>query len=69
MIALQPGDVPTLHAFVDGSVIELILGERIGYTKRFYYTRAVLRRILLSSPMEGYGMKMECVEDCADLTR
>ncbi|SFS12396.1 beta-fructofuranosidase [Granulicella pectinivorans] len=36
-IALQPGDLPRLHAFVDGSVIELIVSERIGYTKRFYY--------------------------------
>jgi beta-fructofuranosidase len=36
-IALQPDDLPELHAFVDGSVIELIVGERIGYTKRFYY--------------------------------
>ena len=36
-IALAPGDSPSLHAYVDGSVIELILGERIGYTKRFYY--------------------------------
>ena len=36
-VALEPHDLPTLHAFVDGSVIELILGERIGYTKRFYY--------------------------------
>jgi beta-fructofuranosidase len=36
-IALEPTDQPTLHAFVDGSVIELILGQRIGYTKRFYY--------------------------------
>jgi beta-fructofuranosidase len=37
-ISLEPNDLPSLHAFVDGSVIELILGERIGYTKRFYYT-------------------------------
>lgn len=36
-IALQPTDLPTLQAFVDGSVIELILSERIGWTKRFYY--------------------------------
>ncbi len=36
-IVLAPADEPTLHAFVDGSVIELILGQRIGYTKRFYY--------------------------------
>jgi len=40
-ITLEPGDAPTLHAYVDGSVIELILGERIGYTKRFYYVEAV----------------------------
>lgn len=36
-IALRPTDVPTLQAFVDGSVIEIILSERIGWTKRFYY--------------------------------
>jgi beta-fructofuranosidase len=36
-IALEPGDAPTLHGYVDGSVVELIAGERIGYTKRFYY--------------------------------
>ena len=39
VIALQPGDLPTLHAYVDGSVIEVIMGERIGYTKRFYYSQ------------------------------
>jgi beta-fructofuranosidase len=39
-IALHPDDTPSLHAFVDGSVIELILGERIGFTKRFYYTES-----------------------------
>ena len=37
-IELQPNDVPKVHLYVDGSVIEVILGERIGYTKRFYYT-------------------------------
>ena len=36
-ISLQSSDEPTLHAFVDGSVIELILGQRISYTRRFYY--------------------------------
>jgi beta-fructofuranosidase len=39
-IELEPSDEPTLHAFVDGSVIELIVSQRIGYTKRFYYTGA-----------------------------
>ncbi|ADV83093.1 glycoside hydrolase family 32 protein [Terriglobus saanensis] len=36
-IVLQPSDTPSLHGFVDGSVIEVILSERVGYTKRFYY--------------------------------
>ncbi len=36
-IALQPGDDPQVHAFLDGSVLEMNLGERVGYTKRFYY--------------------------------
>jgi beta-fructofuranosidase len=40
-IALQPSDEPSLHAFVDGSVIELIVSERIGYTKRFYYPSGI----------------------------
>lgn len=40
-VALEPHDRPTLHAFVDGSVVELILGERIGYTKRFYYEGSI----------------------------
>ena len=38
-IVLQTNDAASLHVFVDGSVIELIVGERIGYTKRFYYTQ------------------------------
>lgn len=37
-IMLQPGDLPTVHAYVDGSVLEVVLGQRIGCTKRFYYT-------------------------------
>ncbi|WP_176441552.1 glycoside hydrolase family 32 protein [Granulicella rosea] len=40
-IALKPNDAPTVHGFVDGSVVELILGERIGYTKRFYYDEKI----------------------------
>jgi beta-fructofuranosidase len=39
-IALELSDVPMLHAFVDGSAIELIVSERIGYTKRFYFPEA-----------------------------
>lgn len=36
-IALRHDDAPRLHAFVDASVIEMIVGERVGYTKRFYF--------------------------------
>jgi len=38
---LEDGDAPVVHAFVDGSVIEVILGQRIGYTKRFYFEGSV----------------------------
>ena len=38
--ALQPDDVPSVHAYVDGSVIEVLLSGRIGVTKRFYYEAA-----------------------------
>jgi beta-fructofuranosidase len=34
---LEPDDLPAIHAYVDGSVISVIISERIGYTKRFYY--------------------------------
>ena len=39
-ISLKPDDAPEVHAFVDASVVELILSSRIGYTKRFYYNQA-----------------------------
>jgi len=55
-IGLEAGDAPTLHAFVDGSVVELILGERIGYTKRFYYEGATAPDVLASA--NGGGVKM-----------
>jgi len=34
---LQPRDQPQIHAFVDGSVLEILIAQRIGYTTRFYY--------------------------------
>jgi beta-fructofuranosidase len=40
-IALEANDPPQLHAYVDGSVIELIVGQRVGYTKRFYYSQTM----------------------------
>ena len=48
-IQLQPGDSPNLHAFIDGSVIELLLGNRIGYTKRFYYPEKFAPDILIKA--------------------
>lgn len=56
-IALKAEDEPTLDAFVDGSVIELIIGQRIGYTKRFYFsdkTAPNVRALLVDS--DGAGM-------------
>ncbi len=38
-IPLEPGDVPSIHGFIDGSVIELILMGRVGFTKRFYFNQ------------------------------
>lgn len=39
-IQLQPADSPAVHAFADGSVLEVILGQRVGYTMRFYATQS-----------------------------
>ncbi len=40
-VPLEPEDTPSVHGFVGGSVVELILGERIGHTRRFYYNDKV----------------------------
>ena len=52
--ALQPDDAPSLHVFVDGSVIELVVSERIGYTKRFYYTSSRPPDILVHAAGMGF---------------
>jgi beta-fructofuranosidase len=53
-IALEQSDISKVHAFVDGSVIEMMLSERVGYTKRFYYTGTVAPDITIrSSGTEG----------------
>jgi len=53
-IELQPQDVPTVHAFVDGSVVEMILSERVGCTKRFYYPGTIAPDISIrASGIEG----------------
>lgn len=61
VIALEAGDAPVVHGYVDGSVVEVMLGERVGLTKRFYYTNAVGPDIVVvgngSVSMEGWRMK------------
>lgn len=39
-VMLESADTPQIHAYVDGSVIEILLSERAGDTKRFYYPQA-----------------------------
>jgi beta-fructofuranosidase len=46
-IQIDPGESPSIHIFADGSVIELILAGRIGYTRRFYYSQSTAPDITL----------------------
>jgi beta-fructofuranosidase len=52
---LQPQDEPTVHAYVDCSVIEVLLSERIGYTKRFYYEGPTAPSISVRD-LGGFGL-------------
>jgi beta-fructofuranosidase len=52
-IALEPKDQPIVHIFVDGSVIESIVGERVGYTRRFYYRGKTAPDVTASVKGEG----------------
>ncbi len=54
--ALQPSDLPKIHAFIDGSVIEFMLSERIGYTRRFYYPGSVAPDITIRA--NGAGLTL-----------
>jgi beta-fructofuranosidase len=56
--ALEKDDLPTLHGFVDGSVLEVILGERIGYTKRFYYSSLVAPDLQVSVSGDGAALSL-----------
>jgi beta-fructofuranosidase len=64
-IALEPGDAPVVHGYVDGSVIELIVGERIGYTKRFYYSGAVAPdvEVVAAGAVEMEGWRIAPISD------
>ncbi len=60
-IVLEPEDAATVHGFVDGSVMELMLGGRIGLTVRFYYTETVAPDIVVVADgavrMEAWRVK------------
>jgi len=54
---LQAGDSPSVHAFVDASVIELVLMGRVGYTKRFYCNQTPAPDLAVR--LVGKGTRME----------
>lgn len=56
-IHLQPEDLPTVHAFIDGSVIEIVLSERITYTKRFYYPGDIAPDVTVQVAGEGATLR------------
>jgi len=59
-VALPSVDLPKAHAFFDGSVVELVLNERISYTKRFYYPGGVAPDI--SVHLTGAGARLDAWE-------
>jgi beta-fructofuranosidase len=66
-IALEPEDAPQLHAYVDGSVIELIMSEREGYTKRFYYSQTtapdITVRIIGGTQIASHAWKINPISN------
>jgi beta-fructofuranosidase len=54
-VTLAPGEAPHVHAFIDGSVIGLIAGKRVGNTKRFYYPQPSAPAITVS--ITGAGIQ------------
>lgn len=55
-VILGPSGVPLVHAFVDGSVIEVMLCEHTGYTKRFYYPGSVAPDLTIR--VKGTGLEL-----------
>jgi beta-fructofuranosidase len=52
-IPMLPGETPKLHVYVDGSVICVLINERVGYTKRFYYSQKQAPDITVTFQGEG----------------
>lgn len=48
-VVLHPNDAPRIHLFVDGSVAEILLSERITVTERFYYTGSIAPSVNVQS--------------------
>jgi beta-fructofuranosidase len=55
-VQLAKGEPPMVHGYVDGSVVELLLGGRCGFTKRFYYEGAAPEVVVMA---KGDGVKVE----------
>jgi beta-fructofuranosidase len=47
VLAVPKGEAVELHGYVDGSVVELMVNGRVGYTKRFYYDGTVAPDVLV----------------------
>lgn len=56
-VKLSAGSPVRIHGYVDGSVIEMILGERIGDTRRFYYPQSSAPDIVVR--VEGAGVRVD----------
>jgi beta-fructofuranosidase len=56
-VFLGPSERPLVHAFVDGSVVEVILSERTGYTKRFYYSGPVAPDLAVRVKGSGHELQ------------
>lgn len=55
-LSFHATDMPAIHGFIDGSVVELLIAERIGYTKRFYYTGTAMPNVEIH--VEGKGARL-----------
>jgi beta-fructofuranosidase len=59
-VLLEAGDSPSFHAFVDASVVEVILSKRIGYTRRFYFEGSTAPEIKVeASSVAGNGLTLK----------
>jgi beta-fructofuranosidase len=56
-VVLQPHDLPSIHMFFDGSVLEVLLGSRAGMTERFYYEGQTAPNILVHSARRDAQMQ------------